>query len=742
MCASLALDVPTASRLAEVDPALALLPGALPVEEVGVTWRLHDVSWEPGTGCRLAFHVERPRAQPTFVSVVVTSSHVRRTDYRRDPQLPGLGRATDPVWVAHRLASASDEPILACEVHPVRYRPGSRCVLRYRVSTATGSHELLAKTWEPQSFAHASRPLALLADSVAARRLVPARVALWPEAQTAVTAAVTGRTVSSLLGDGAVPAADRARLAHRLGGVLARFHQVPDVGAPRWSAADQLASLDLSAGALRSGDGDVGRRLSALYDVLASRVPEKDRTVLGHGGFRAGQVIRSADGRLVLLDLDGLCRCPPGHDLGAGLAHLRWQGIRHPTQRKVLRAAERAMLSGYRARGGEADPDSLLWWWAAGMLQVALRRYRRLEVVDWPAVPALLDATAELLVARQSRSAPDGATNLLDPREMTTVLRLALGAAATSPRNLVVEAAESLPSAPGKRAVVRYRVRGLFDEGPVLLVGKCFRDSRRARLLDEHLRLLHGGPLGEGALRVPEPLGLLPDQRLVLYRHCAGTPLNRIRDPLQVADGVRQAAQWLARLHGSAVRFPRRLSVPAEVDSVRAWAAVVGQRQPALAQSAHRLASAWAEVASTLPEVAAVPIHKDFHPGHVLLGEPTWVIDLDEARQGDPAFDVAHFCAHLELTYEKPHSEQLAEVFIREYRAGSDWGDSGSLGPFLAYTWLKIARQWAVGSGPGRDASPAERAAGATLALGRGWQCLVRSSTSCAAGRVSHRPSS
>ena len=38
----------------------------------------------------------------------------------------------------------------------------------------------------------------------------------------------------------------------------------------------------------------------------------------------------------------------------------------------------------------------------------------------------------------------------------------------------------------------------------------------------------------------------------------------------------------------------------------------------------------------------AVPIHKDLHPGHVLVGDDVYVIDLDEARNGDPTFDVAH----------------------------------------------------------------------------------------------------
>jgi hypothetical protein len=44
---------------------------------------------------------------------------------------------------------------------------------------------------------------------------------------------------------------------------------------------------------------------------------------------------------------------------------------------------------------------------------------------------------------------------------------------------------------------------------------------------------------------------------------------------------------------------------------------------------------------------------------------------------------------------------------------------------FAAYTWLKIAKQWAVGSGPGRGQPPERRLAGVDDALERGAGCLV-----------------
>lgn len=739
MSRSLGPDMTASRGLGALDPALEL-PRAL--HRTGSSWRLHDASWQVGAGCRLVFLVQRPGAQAGFVTVEAAGTGARSADYRDDPCLPGLVAASDATWVAERLVATLDQPVRYCRVEPVRYRPGSRCVWRYQLRTASGEVVLFAKAWDRATFVRAARHLTLLDASRAGRRLVPPVVAVWPDVQVMVNAAVPGRAASSVLGDRAVPAAGRVALAHRLGGLLARLHAVPDVDAPVLSVSGHVASLADALPVAGCVDAALAARWSGLVDVLTQQAPEDEATVLGHGAFRAGQVVRSDTGRLVVLDVDGLCRSAAERDLGTALAHLRWQSVRLQDQRDVLRAAEAALCDGYLAAGGGIDPDSLSWWRAAGLLQVVARRYRRFEVTDWPAVPALLDAAADALRSgRPSRPGPRG-IDLLDPVRMTSVLRPALAAVTSSPHEVSVATAEPLSGASSRRAVVRYALRGRCGDGPAPVTGKWFADAHRARLLHEHLVLLHEGPFGRGTLRVPEPLGLLQDQRLVLYRHCAGTPVDRIGDPARAAEGVRNAAVWLARLHTSTVSLPRRLSVQAEAESVRRWATVVGTTYPELADSAHGLAAAWDKASRTLPAVADVPIHKDFHAGHVLLGEKTWVVDLDEARMGDPAFDVAHFCAYLQLSSGGETAARLVGLFVRDYRAATGWRDCGSLRPFRAYTWLKIAKQWAMATGPGRDASPAERISGAAQALGRGWTCLSGSSTSCAAGRGSPRPSS
>jgi aminoglycoside phosphotransferase (APT) family kinase protein len=723
MSGSTVLDAPSAVRLAGLDPALRLLPQALPSSWTSSPWELHDLVWRPGEGCRLVVRLRPPERPPTFVAVDVAADAWWRRSYRDDVALPGVSRAADPDHVAGLLEPSLDGPVLACLVDPVRYRAGSRCVLRYRVRTRAGCVSFYAKVFAPERFSQVADVQQALSGAGEGPSLVPPLVALWPQLHTTVGEAVHGPAVAAVLAEPTAPVAGRLRLAHDLGGRLAEFHGQDAVTAPGWSAADQLAALVAMLPAARICDPGTADRVAGLLDLLAAGAPDTSTEVLAHGAFRAGQVIRSEDGRLVFLDTDGVRRCDQGRDLGNALAHLRWQTVRLPGQRAVLRRAEQALLAGYVERRPVADPTVLTWWRAAGLLQVALRRYHRLEVAQWGQLPELVAAAAGLLTGPGARPAPSAATDLLDVDQMTRVLRPVLAGQAAGPQPVEVESAAELAAARGGRRVVRYSVRGLDGAETSSLVGKGFVEQRRARLLYDHLDRLNAGPFGTGRLRVPAQVALLPAMGLVLYRHCDGTPLHRVTTPAGLADGARLAARWLARLHGSDVRLSRGFSVAQEEKTTREWAAVIGSRHPCLAEQAHALADGWSAGVRAAGVVPAVPIHKDFHPGHVLVGDDVYVIDLDEARRGDPTFDVAHFCSYLELLSDDSSGPAARTAFLQEYVAATGWTDPGSYRSFCAYTWLKIAKQCAVGSGPHRTV-PTERRGHVVRALARGARWL------------------
>ncbi len=707
---SITLDDATATRLATLDASLAALPQALTACAHREPWQLHDVRWAPGHGGRLAY-IDDTSGTTEFFGVEISGDEWGRYGWRDDTELPSLTLAADPVEVARRLESVLGEPV-RCTIEPVRYRPGSRCVLRYDVVGASGaSTTLFAKALQPDSYSR----IAALHSELTARGegfgMLSEVVAWWPDLHVVVGQSVGGTTASSVLGDPSVPVDAKVRLGHDLGELLARFHALPVIPDATWSADQQVITLADAMAAVECADPIMGIRLGAVLDTLADTMPEPGPPVLAHGSFRAGQVSITPDGRPVLLDVDEVRHSDRERDLGVALAHLTWQGIRKPRQQDALDQTERALLRAYQDVAGEIRPGALRWWRTSGLVQVAARRFRRLEVDAWSLTEELATAAEHLLADRPSSGA--AAPDLLDLGKASLVL----GRAAA--RTVDVETAELLDVAPGRRSVVRYTVRGLDHKagGAVSVIGKQFAHPRSARLSYYHLRLLADDSFGDGPFRVPSLVGLAGDLGLLFYREDAGAPLSSLLDGPAGTEGIRSAAEWLARLHSSDLRLPRALSLAREVESTRKWAIEISHLHPPAAAQASMLASRWAAAAKAAAVDVVVPIHKDFHGGHVLIGEQTCVIDLDEARMGDPAFDVAHFCTYL-AQLGAPASS--VDEFLDAYSAATGWADKGSLAPFRAYTCLKIAKQAVLASGPFRNVGEERRLAIADAALARG----------------------
>jgi Phosphotransferase enzyme family len=321
-------------------------------------------------------------------------------------------------------------------------------------------------------------------------------------------------------------------------------------------------------------------------------------------------------------------------------------------------------------------------------------------------------------------------TTLLSPAAELVQEALASPAGGRAPaQSLAVVSSQELSAATGRRRVVRYLVDGLDPSGPVPVIAKTFSEPHRAQLLGEHLQALSAGPFALGRFRVPRLLGIHPDANLVLLQSCPGVRVDELA-PDDAAEGVRDAARWLAKLHTSGVELPRRFDVVRETASAHDWAAIVGDHGQDQRQDALRLASTWSTVTPPAPG-SGVPIHKDFHAGHVLIdaaadhrSSTVVVIDLDEARLGDAAFDLAHFCAYLEFSGD---DGSLRHAFLDEYalRTGeAGASDERTLAGYQAYTWLKIAKQLALRSGPCREGGAAQ---GWTVgdAVARGLACLA-----------------
>jgi aminoglycoside phosphotransferase (APT) family kinase protein len=725
MSSSSTLGSDAAAVLASLDPALAPLEAALRSAENDSELLLHDVLWAPGEGCQLAFR-KRTQTGSDFLAVTVDAGGWSQQNYRDDGALPGIRRATEPAAVTEMLATAVRSPLAGVRIEPVRYRVGARCVLRYDARTDSGTRTVYAKVLAPEAFEQLAHRANALDRLPTWSRLGPRLVGTWPQLGVVLTEGAPGVAATAVLGDASAPLAARARLAHGLGALLAELHGVADADVPPSTPEDHLAAVRGSARAIVRADAALGARLLGVLDRLEAQPPSTTATMLCHGGFRAGQVVVSENGDLAVLDLDGCYLGDGGRDLGTALAHLFWQVARQPDQHAVMHHLEDALLAGYRERAPEGSIVALDWWRALAFLQLAARRYRRLEVSNWRRVPALVDAAARMAESWESQSSAGTGADLLDAPTMSRLIAPLLDRHASEGQPTAIESVKQLAAAEGRRVVVSYSVRAGSGGTATSLVGKAFTDLSRARLLDQHLRLLHDGPFHAADLSVPEPLGILPEQRLVLFRGFHGTPLSALTDIAAATEGARRAAHWLARLHASGVPLPRRMSLDHEAEVTREWSDLIGGLEPGLGDRAEKLAVGWLEAARGCPVDRQVPLHKDFHAGHVLVAETVCVIDFDEARLGDPAFDVVHFTTYLEAVPAAYRWEELRDAFLESYGELAGWRDRGSTRAYSAYTWLKIAKQRAVGTGPFPTVPYATRRRLVESAISEGERCLAR----------------
>ena len=263
---------------------------------------------------------------------------------------------------------------------------------------------------------------------------------------------------------------------------------------------------------------------------------------------------------------------------------------------------------------------------------------------------------------------------------------------------LAVTAATTLVWKPGSRALVEYRLEG---DAPARVYGKHFAKPVRAARLFETWRALERVDFGADA-GVPPLAGYLPDLALVVYVPVTGRMLADVTSSGEAERAGRAAGGWLARLHASGIRPQRTLEMGAEIENTRRWAERVGELHPAHAPAARALADGLAQWAPRLPFAADVPIHKDFHHGHVVASRRLGVIDFDEVRMGDRSLDPAHFCTYLWLAGVRsafPHRQVIERAFLDEYCARGGRRPGATFAFFIAYTCMKIAKQLAQGTG-------------------------------------------
>jgi aminoglycoside phosphotransferase (APT) family kinase protein len=731
-----------------VDPALPGLSAALsahpPHTAAEDHCRVRHVEWVPRRRCQVVHEVRTSQAL-AFVSYEVTASGTTFRRMAADRDLPGLPSALDPATMRERLTEVLRARVDTCHVTPVSYRPATRAVLAYEVVARSGRSRLYAKLLAEGSdrYAAAAAALAASAHRRGVSAPVPEVVAVWRDLGAVVQRSAPGRVLSEVLRDESLPERERVRDAELLGGLLADVHTTPLDDAPHWSAEDELTALESLLTPTSHADPAIGRSLAALLDRLADNVPGDADPVLSHGAFRTGQVVIH-DGVLSLLDLDTVNASDPARDAGNALAYLSWADIRGAVRAGLAPTLNEALLAGYADSRTPLRAQGLAWWTAAAMAKIAGRRYRSLATTEWHDVPELMSRavmhldSAGAMTGRSRVFAGPVVEAPIDPLDRDRVTEVLRGQASLRGAGDVrVVAAWLLAEAAGRRRVVRYDVAGLDPDRVVPLIGKTYLDRHRSAIAYDNLRLLHEDVFtGTPGLAVPTPVCHAPALRMMLYRKATGTALDRV--PAGAAATVAVlTARWLSTLHTSDAVLTRRLDIAHEIANVGVWAACIGEAVPDARAAAYTLADQLTEAARDLPAVREVPVHKDLHIGHVLAvgrraraaradvaPSGVAVIDLDEARMGDPALDLAHLTTYLDVC-TWPGARAARAAFLMAYGPLPGPSPESRSAFFAAYTNLKIAKQLATGRGPVRAPRGPWRTPALVAVLRKASACLV-----------------
>ncbi len=251
----------------------------------------------------------------------------------------------------------------------------------------------------------------------------------------------------------------------------------------------------------------------------------------------------------------------------------------------------------------------------------------------------------------------------------------------------------------GNRGLIRYEATGIGTGDPCAVFGKLFPSISQAERTYTIMHMLWNDVFaGHPRVGIPQALGCLHDLSMLVYIPAEGQFLNEVVDGNRAIEAMELSGTWLGILHRHRLPLERHFHIATELVNLRVWASLISQKYPDQGEAASRIADYLTERAGDLAFETDVPIHKDFHYGHIVIDGGLKIIDFDEMRLGDPNFDLAHFCANLHLLAYR-HADgpyqfsTLQRAFLRAYAHETGWTTNERFVYFYAYTCLKIAKQ-------------------------------------------------
>jgi thiamine kinase-like enzyme len=237
-----------------------------------------------------------------------------------------------------------------------------------------------------------------------------------------------------------------------------------------------------------------------------------------------------------------------------------------------------------------------------------------------------------------------------------------------------------------ERRLIRYTVQ-LFDSEKAQsvewrLVGKVYGKpdqlSYNFGLMEELCKNGFSPETGDG-ISIAQPIGCLVEVCMLLMAEVPGLVLRQlIKRMAATEDQIRQLARATVKLHQSPVRTGKKSTLAGRLSRIHPSLKVMVQAYPDLADSVNYIIENARRFLQGHGEGIVTLIHGDFHPGQVTVDNGNLcLLDLDNMKDADPAFDLSHVFSFFKRTARKRklsnYIEGLRDIFIAEYFSRMDW---------------------------------------------------------------------
>src|SRR6266571_1100957 len=304
-----------------------------------------------------------------------------------DEKLPGLQTALDPgamiglLGACLRANQPVEERIHRCEAYILRYKPGKRCTLRYRLewidpeTRATRQQSMIGKLYgdgkeggrifglmqelETQGFGVNST------DGIR----IPQLYGYLRELQMLLMEDIPDPTLTESFGSPHMT--EHLQIAAL---ALRKLHHCPLKPSRDFEVADQLASLRRAVSKIVPEAPDLaGLFEESLAQILslAPHLPPHELSLV-HRDFQYNQLLLGKD-RATLVDFDTMSNADPALDVGDFLAHLKWKGLQLQWSEAEARSFTEAFLNAYRPDRPPELMQRIDFYYRAYLLRIACR---------------------------------------------------------------------------------------------------------------------------------------------------------------------------------------------------------------------------------------------------------------------------------------------------------------------------------------------------------------------------------